>query len=232
MKTGKKIVFVLLFLVGIIGCDTNVTEESPKLDSDRIELDKASKLIREYAFKETPNMNSNVKIPITEITTPEVFQRLGFKVFKCTPNADVRGLDTFIIKENQVFFLATGFGGEGLQSMCVADLDNNGKAELIFTYSSGSGLHRTELGICYNEQSSLKIVAIPVEYYRGDLFVRKENDQNVVVEIGKHLRELGKYNVLAKLGAVKAVNQNGKLSYMVEEDPNIPEEFKENIIRK
>lgn len=199
-------------------------------DTERVSIAKASELIRAYIFQETPGMNPQIEFPIIELTTQEIFQKMGFQVFKIT--SDVRESWSYIIKQNQVFLLSGNMGGFGIQSMCVGDINNDGESELVFTSSWGSGGHYNDIGICYNEGASVKESIVTWDFTYYDLFVRKQDNQHVIVEIAEvsaDPRKFGKWKPLAKLGIVKTEKINGKLSCIVEEDSDLPDKYKKHF---
>ena len=74
-----------------------------------------------------------------EWTTSEVWDRLEAQVF----TLDMQG---YLVSADQVVSLGESFGGMGLRSTCVSDLNADGVPELLFTYSFGSGIHRSMVG--------------------------------------------------------------------------------------
>ncbi len=75
------------------------------------------------------------------ISPREMTEKYGFEIYKydkCTA--------TYLFYENKVYTLGESFGGLGAVSFAVADLDLNDMPELYYTYSSGSGMHRSQAG--------------------------------------------------------------------------------------
>jgi hypothetical protein len=76
--------------------------------------------------------------PASEWTTSEIWDRLGVQVFTV-------GMQGYLVGANRVVALGGSFGGMGLQSVCVSDLDVNRKPELLFTHSWGSSVYRSRV---------------------------------------------------------------------------------------
>lgn len=75
------------------------------------------------------------------ITPEDIAKATGYRVFKFDQSCA-----SYLLFENEIYPLGEWFGGLGVVSMAAADLDGDGLAELYFTYSFGSGLHRAHAG--------------------------------------------------------------------------------------
>lgn len=64
-----------------------------------------------------------------------------FEIFKFD-----KSTDSFIRYGDEIFSIGTCFGGYGITSMALADLNRDGQYELYYTFSWGSGLHRSQIG--------------------------------------------------------------------------------------
>lgn len=201
-------------------------------EASKVDISKASELIIAHIFKQTPAMNHpSVHFQFIELPVDDLFQKMGWQIFKNI--STVWTGYTYIISKNKVFDFLDSFGSSGLDSACVSDIDRDGQYELIFTHSGGSGIHCSTVGLCYKKGDSIEKSGSNLTYLNGpwDLFVWKENDQKIVVEIGKKLWKFGKWEKVAELGTVKIENKNGVLNYTVEENKDLPDEFKQYIDR-
>ena len=100
------------------------------------------------------------------ITPDFVRDHSSFQVFKYEDTCD-----SFLLWQDKLLPLGTGFGGLGVTSMALADLNEDGEYELYFTYSFGSGIHRSMLGgfdpseervlqpeeVCWNDDTVLTV---------------------------------------------------------------------------
>ena len=156
--------------------------------------------MRARVFADNPKMNPSVTTPLVELTTEEMWQRLGLQLYSVTEG--VAQCRSFLVLDRRAHPLAGGFGGHGLQSACVTDLDGDGAAELTYSYSWGSGVHRTQLGVCVfdGETPRPRDAALA---FAGDFFVWKEGDAEVVVELGTYGGAFGVWRPEAPLGRVR-----------------------------
>lgn len=76
---------------------------------------------------------------------------------------------SFLLFEGVAYPLGQWFGGFGVTSMALADLNGDGRQELYFTYSFGSGLHRAH--IAYFDPSLKKTVPIEYTHLNKDMLV-------------------------------------------------------------
>ena len=75
-----------------------------------------------------------------------------------------------------------GFGGAGLTSMCVCDLDGDSQLELAFVYSWGSGIHRSHPSVLSLDK--LTPVHIEAKFHPlYDIVLEKVDDQIVRVYV-------------------------------------------------
>lgn len=75
------------------------------------------------------------------VSPQKISDQYGFHLFKF--DSSCAG---YLLYEDVVYPLGEWFGGYGLTSFAVTDLNRDGKAELYFTCSWGSGLHRSQAG--------------------------------------------------------------------------------------
>lgn len=87
-----------------------------------------------------------------DITPEDVKKELGCQIFKFNYTCD-----TFVIYKSKLFPIGMGSGGFGTVSINTCDFDKNGQKDLIYTFSWGSGMHRSQIGI-YNLSQSKEVV--------------------------------------------------------------------------
>lgn len=81
---------------------------------------------------------------------------------------------SFLLYEEKVYPLGEWFGGLGVTSMALADLDGDQKSELYFTYSWGSGLHRSHAA--YFDPNAKKVVIFDYTHLNKDMIIIENND--------------------------------------------------------
>ena len=75
------------------------------------------------------------------VTPEEISDGFGWRIFKYAQSCE-----TYLEYMGKVYQLGTGFGGAGTVSFAMADLNNDKLFELYFTFSCGSGMHRSQIG--------------------------------------------------------------------------------------
>ncbi|HIA53718.1 MAG TPA: hypothetical protein EYN91_16770 [Candidatus Melainabacteria bacterium] len=90
----------------------------------------------------------NGKLPFDPATakdiTPAAFKG-ALKVYK-TPEMNA-SMPTYVVRGSECLSLGTSFGGDGVYSVIAADMNKDGKQDLVYACSWGSGLHRTNIGV-------------------------------------------------------------------------------------
>jgi len=94
------------------------------------------------AYPETSGEVTLKKEDVSDITPKEVRDEIGCQIFKIKNN-----FATYVAYKSKLYQLGTGGGGFGVVSIKTCDFDGNGQKDLIFTFSSGSGMHRSEIGV-------------------------------------------------------------------------------------
>lgn len=84
------------------------------------------------------------------ITPDFVADNSDYSIFKYNSSTE-----SFIMYDGEIYSVGTCFGGLGITSMALADLDEDETYELYYTFSWGSGLHRSYVG--YFEPINKKI---------------------------------------------------------------------------
>lgn len=76
---------------------------------------------------------------------------------------------SFLLYQGEVYSLGEWFGGYGVMSMALADLNEDGKPELYFTFSWGSGIHRSHAA--YFDPSEKEVVVFDYADWDADMIV-------------------------------------------------------------
>jgi hypothetical protein len=193
----------------------------------RISLTHAENLVRTMIFEQESDMNPTAQFSLKEITTDEIWQRLNVQVFKVVGDS-VYPDESFLIKDERVQRLGIGFGGSGLMSMQVVDLDENNEPELIYTYSYGSGLHRSMIAAYCRSWPGDHIITSELAYLYGDLILNKIDEHTVMLEAGFFdLQE--RFTTEATLGGLLLTKDSGKSHLEVQLKNNLPRHITERI---
>lgn len=222
-------------VLGILSCveesnsppappDKQAKEQSASW-SPYISTEKAEKLVRAYIFQQKPEMNPSAQFPLEEITPPEVRSRMRAQVFKVTDGIYI--FNTYLILDNVVHPLGTGWGGNGVTSMLVDDLDGDGEPELWFAFSWGSGIHRSQIW-------TFNISAARVDLNLGRFSVRDYDFSLARNELGEI--EIWAYHFLGHWHGDKTKYYLGRLVYdetrekvVLKLNDKLPDQIRNNI---
>jgi hypothetical protein len=127
--------------------------------------------------------------------------------------------------------LGDSVGGAGLMSMTVADLDGDETPELAYTYSWGSGIHRSMVGIFGNKDGKANITEVPFAFLSGDVFVKEADKGGVIVENGRDGWKFNEWTSQRRLGTLRLTSEDGELKADFELADDLPEEIKSRIAR-
>jgi hypothetical protein len=75
------------------------------------------------------------------VTPAVIAGRFAGRIFKCSDT-----FASYLMYEGRVYLLGHYFGGVGVMDIKLCDLNQDGQPELLYTYSFGSGVHRSMIG--------------------------------------------------------------------------------------
>ncbi|WP_139902197.1 hypothetical protein [Clostridium thermarum] len=163
------VVAVVLIIVKSTKPESVVISE-PKDVHERVSAEEAQRLIEEYLKAN----NGSLQLPIVEVGGNQIFEYLGCQIFKD------REYESYVIRDKELTHIGMGFGGMGVTSVCSADLNKDGQLELVYTYSFGSGLHRSHVAALMFDETSKEIVSDFV-YTNKDLLLEKKDYYTILV---------------------------------------------------
>ncbi|WP_138754516.1 M56 family metallopeptidase [Paenibacillus sinopodophylli] len=103
------------------------------------------------------------------ITPQWITENSDYRIFKYSQSAA-----SFLLYEGVVYPLGEELGGFGVTSMALDDLDSDGKMELFFTYSWGSGIHRSL--VAYFSPTAKEVVTLPYAHWNEDMTIVTNRD--------------------------------------------------------
>lgn len=115
----------------------------PLSDKARVSVDDFSLMFVDY-LKYISAPITDIAGDFADITPDAVFEATGCQIFK-----DNATYESYLVSDGTVVPIATGFGGFGITDILPCDLDENGQTDILYAYSWGSGLHRSQLAV-YN----------------------------------------------------------------------------------
>jgi hypothetical protein len=188
---------------------------APK-EQTRLMLKEAEELVTQQLRQERKIIPS-VQLTLKELTTDEVWKRLGVQVFQVT--GTIQAHETFVIRQKKAHQIGYGFGGHGVTSLCVAALNKDKRPELVYAYSFGSGVHRSHVAVFDCLAQVPREFTAPQAYFGGhDLAVKRIDDQNVRVLAGE-----------AKIGRLVMARKEGDLMASIEFDKDLNDTIKRGI---
>ncbi|WMJ89195.1 M56 family metallopeptidase [Anaerocolumna sp. MB42-C2] len=103
------------------------------------------------------------------ITPNYIRQNSDYLIFKYDTSCA-----SLLLYEDKIYPLGEWFGGYGLTSMSLFDLDGDQKPELYFTYSFGSGLHRSNAA--YFDPIANKVIVFNYTHPNSDMLITPNYD--------------------------------------------------------
>ena len=231
MKTIIEYALLLATSILMEGCAKSLSSPSNQAHamritaSERLSLSEATVLVRQEIFRLTPTMNPSADFPLKELTTSEVWDRLHAQVFAVTSGARV--CQAYVTQNRQVHPLGEGFGGSGVMSMCVADLNGPGQPGLVFSYSWGSGEHRSIVAIWTGGATWTDAKPALLEH---DLWLERTDDQHIHVAYGKFSSTHG-FKREGEFGTLQLAGDTTSQHLEIVLDPHLPADVFERIMK-
>lgn len=184
----KATIFLLLFTFALCGTHAQT----------KIEVNDLTPLVKEYAFREMPALNPQTVFKVEEYQITGLWEALKMQLFLARymlPDGEQFNEQLLIFHNGQITPFASTFGGWGLMSAVV--LDN----ALYYTYSWGSGIHRSHIGKLTVEDEKLNILESD-GYFHQDIFV-SHKDGKIQVESGR-FSGFNAWETISYLGTLQA----------------------------
>lgn len=162
----------IFLMLGLAGC---AMETKPRMSTEAL-----APLVREYAFREKPNLNPSTQFKIEEYRVEGLEEALKIQLFLVRyMSHDSRQFNEglLIYRDGKLMPFASTFGGQGLMSAVVSE------DVLYYTYSFGSGMHRSHVGLLSIDGEKMRILESGGSL-STDLFVRKV-EGGIQVEAGR-----------------------------------------------
>ena len=158
-------------------------------------------------------------LPLKELTTDAVWTKLKTQVFRVEWSDALPTNAAFAIKDRKAIPIGQDFGGQGVNSICAAEL--NGKPHLVFSYSWGSGIHRSQVGALdpfAKEPTAIAAAQSLVLDFVHDWNVRAIDEKTVRVEGGG-----------VSFGDLELTEKDGVRKLNIRLPADLPEAVKKNI---
>jgi hypothetical protein len=187
----------------------------------KVSISEAEKMVEAWYASRKPDLNPQTTFPLRELTTDEIWSRMGVQIFQVT--GDIFQYETFLVSCGRLQPMGVGIGGVGVASLAVTDLDSDGQPELAYAYSFGSGLHRSRLAIYAPSFKTDKMLDAGIRYEQGDLLLDKIDDQQVQVVVSQS----GQARVV--IGKIGLMQEGVETRFVLQVRPGLPADILERI---
>jgi hypothetical protein len=135
----------------------------------------AEPLVQKFILKEKPNLNPAAQFKIEEIKVDQLWDKLQTQLFlvRLIVGESEFNSYTLLCRKGEFRHFVATFGGDGLMSGVVVD------DAFYYTYSFGSGIHRSHLGKLTVVKDELRTRETG-GFIDRDLFVKKTGDKLAV----------------------------------------------------
>lgn len=205
-----------------------LVESPPGEDSPRILAPEGAQ-DRIEAFLRDQGLDLGVEpiLPVEELPIEDLWETFGAQIFRVTEGKFLK--ETFLIKGSRVLQLGAASGGQGLTSLVISDLDQDGQAELLYAYSSGSESHQSRVGMYAPAYDEFGIYEADMRFL-GHLMVYSEDSSQVGVRILEADQETKILRFLETIGHLAIESNGGDVRLVVQLLPGLPDEIQQRII--
>jgi hypothetical protein len=178
-KTRRKqhaiyVAFCILFVLS--ACST--ASENTALDTcapeSELTITSSKSQVLEAESKNKDYISSYNTDTCYNITPDFIANNSAFSIFKYENSCA-----SFLMYDNKLYLLSNYIGGYGITSMALADLNKDKQYELYFTFSWGSGIHRSQIG--YFNPSTKKVTIFDDSIFVSDTILTTDTDGNLYV---------------------------------------------------
>ena len=133
------LLIIVTLLGALFGCTDNKVKQSP--DGGEKDIQEFESIFIDFAKVQNITLSSEEMDAFNDITPQNVFKETGCQIFK-----NGKTCESYLLCEGNLYTLGTGFGGLGIVDIVTCNFNDNGKKGLLYTYSWGSGIHRSSFG--------------------------------------------------------------------------------------
>ena len=148
-------------------------------------IEEAGEIISTHLLDKKPGLIEVPPLTFEEIPDERVWKELHGQVFRVTEG--IFKNDSFLLLNDNVIQLGEALGGQGLTSLVVSDLDQDGPSELFFSYIAGLGPGigpgmQTRVGMVEPEADGLCVLEADMAYL-GTAALRLEESNDISLSI-------------------------------------------------
>jgi hypothetical protein len=149
--------------------------EFKQLYSEYLKLNNREQISTEENKQGMSNEDKIKFYSIYEVTPEEVKNEIGCQIFKVNYT-----YETFVVYKSKMFHIGVADHRPGVLSMETCDFDADGQKDLIYTFSWGSGMNHSEIGIYnFSKEQELWLDSWKMNY--GSTILKKISDSHFKV---------------------------------------------------
>lgn len=199
------------------------TEPAAEIASER-----AENQILDYLRQTHPDLSSSSPLVLQELNMQgETREQIDATIYQIA-DGPFQNQSFLFTGDLTLIPLGSADGGQGLTSLALSDLDRDQRSELYFTYSYGSGIHQSRLGVyapAYDQSAVYEADLI----YEGDLMLFSDQPSRVDVRSVEAKPDTKTIQYLATLGQITLSASNNLPDLQLELAEDLPREYLDAI---
>lgn len=235
MKSRAVFFFVPVCIAGFLWLGAFRAEAQ---NTQRLSISTAEPLVSGWVqgHRRHDGTSRRIRPQLKEVTPQDLWDRAQAQVFKqVTSTSSVDGVDSYLIKAKKVYPLSTGFPGGGLGVMWVCDLNHDSKLELVYTYSSGSGVDWSMVGVVRLDTPVPIPIKTELASMNAPLTLQRQSDQTINIYFYAFPLSGGKAAPMDQtlrnllLGRLVLVKKGGQETLAIQYNPSLTQEQRSRV---
>jgi Tol biopolymer transport system component len=165
-------------------------------------------------------------LSLKDLTKDEIWSNLRVQIFRIRDGPYAK--ESFLVHNKIVVPIGAAYGGQGLTSLEMGDLDGDGIAELLFTSSFGSGIHQSRISMYAPAYEQYGVVGAEFGYL-GDIGLFKLSENEIGVRVVEADSSDLRIRYLDTLGYLNIEQDSGRPSLVLEVLPDLPDEIMQRL---
>lgn len=175
MKFFKYVLVSVVMILCLSGCAQKGKQALPVIAAtSEMNFESTTKQVKDFLLLNEEFTTSYEMDTCFNITPDIISENSSYSIFKYSSSTA-----SFVMYDNNVYPLGEYFGGLGVTSLALADLNKDKQYELYFTFSWGSGLHRSQIG--YFDPASKQVNILGYSHNDKDMMLTKSDEGDLIV---------------------------------------------------
>ena len=211
-----------------------VTSSTGNLEPIRRTAEQAGEKIASYLLQKSQGLMQAPPLAFEEVPDESIWEKLQGQVFRVTDGMFKN--ETFLLLHDNVIQLGEAIGGQGLTSLIVSDLDQDGQFELFFSYTAGLGPEigpgiQTRVGMVELKENELRVIEADVAYL-GTAALKLEESGTISLNIVKVDEANATLLYHDTLGNLSIESRDSGESLVINFTPDLPPQIQARILSK